>query len=689
MWNRVRKGDVGGSRIEVHWARRSLGTLLLGALVAVASPLLWASLSGRAASWQFFSQQDRLWADDHLGTSDRTIGQDGCAMTCVAMILAHYGVTITPKSLNQYLSDHRGYTYHDEKGITYANIDWAVSDDASNGTVQYEPLARRDWEGVAADLQVVNGYLDAGQPVIAATRWSNVERLSHFVVIYRRAGSTYYMYDPMDPSATTVSFNDRYGDPARWVYGIRVFSTSGGQPGTPSLTVDGGTRSSKKQLEVFTFVGTGLTPGASVTQHIQKPDKIVQDFSAVVSPTGTMTWSYTPPCTAAVGTYTVWVEDPYRGASNQVYEVVAGNASCSTAPPEQPSTATILVMDVSGSMGYAWKGGVKIDSAKEAALQFIEQVTNESRTRGGQHMIGVVAFSGQAQLLLPLTSDYQRARQVIISLSATNSTNVGAGLTAALTEFDETKGETQRLIILLSDGNSNTGLSKDQVLSVPVVEALRKHVCVHTVAFGDPGDVDDAFLRRIASGSGCGSYSLAQTGFELFSTFLKLRDASLGQIAGEYSSAGRQVTFVAGSPVVLGTIIVGSGKDELHLTLAWSAEGTLQARLKDPSGRLVTSAYAGAEVYSSRRFAHITVYTPSGGAWTIEAAPTTQMPSGTEYYAVLSTRPGGIALPLPLPVFTIGGQTFGLPAGLPTWLLVAAGVALLALAVYAKLSDLW
>jgi uncharacterized protein YegL len=346
-------------------------------------------------------------------------------------------------------------------------------------------------------------------------------------------------------------------------------------------------------------------------------------------------------------------------------------------------------MDVSGSMGYTWKGGVKIDSAKEAALQFIEQVTNESSTRGGQHMIGVVAFSEQAQLLLPLTSDYQRARQVIISLSATNSTNVGAGLTSALTEFAATKGGTRRLVILLSDGNSNTGLSKDRVLSGPAAEAGREHVCIHAVAFGDPGDVDETFLRRIANGSGCGSYSLAQTGFELFSTFLKLRDASLGQIAGEYSSVGRLVTFVAGSPVTLGTIIIGSGKDELHMTLAWSADGSLQARLKDPSGRLITSGYPGAEIYASKRFSHITVFTPAGGAWTIEAAPVTQMPSGTEYYAVLSTRPGGLALPLPLPVFTIAGQTFGLPAGLPTWLLVGAGLALLVLAIYAQLSDLW
>jgi uncharacterized protein YegL len=339
-------------------------------------------------------------------------------------------------------------------------------------------------------------------------------------------------------------------------------------------------------------------------------------------------------------------------------------------------------MDVSGSMGWRWKGGVKIESAKKAALEFIEQVTHEAQTRGGQHKIGVVAFSGGASVLLPLTSDYNRAKQVIISLSATSATNLGAGLVAGLGELNKTPSTTQRFIILLSDGETNTGLSRDQILNGPVVEARRKKICIHTVAFGDPGDIDANFLRKVGVGSGCGSYSHAETAFELFSTYLKLRHRSLGQVVGEYSSIGRRVTILPGVPISLGTVLIGSGKRELHYTLAWSEQGRLQIRLKDPSGMLISTSYPGAQIYTTDQFAHLTLLSPKSGAWTVEAAAGTSMPNGTEYYAVLSTRPGGIAIPLPLPIFTVGDRTFGLPSGLPTWLLVTISVTLIALVLY-------
>jgi len=363
----------------------------------------------------------------------------------------------------------------------------------------------------------------------------------------------------------------------------------------------------------------------------------------------------------------------------------AGSPTPSPQPsplPTLPPTATVLVMDVSGSMGWTWKGGVKIESAKKAALEFIDEVTHEAQTRGGQHQIGVVAFSGGASVLLPLTSDYNHAKQVIISLSATSATNLGAGLVAGLGELNKTPSATQRFVILLSDGETNTGLSRDQILNGPVVEARQKKICIHTVAFGDPSDIDEAFLRKVALGSGCGSYSYASTPFELFATYIKLRDRSFGQIVGEYSSIGNRVTILPGVPISLGTVIIGSGKRELHYTLAWSEQGRLQIRLKDPSGRLVTGSYPGAYIYTADQFTHLTLLSPRSGIWTVEAAAGTSMPNGTEYYAILSTRPGGIAIPLPLPIFTVGDRTFGLPSRLPTWFLVSISVVLIALALY-------
>jgi uncharacterized protein YegL len=479
---------------------------------------------------------------------------------------------------------------------------------------------------------------------------------------------------------------------AGW-HALEILSTSHNWEGKPILRIDGNFASQRQQLDTFRFTGSGFTPGARVIQNIRFPDGTVQqsDTTLPSNGSGVLSWEFTPQCTLPVGLYTIWVTDPQRGNSNYVYETITRNSSCSQTPtpspqpsplPTLPPTATVLVMDVSGSMGWRWKGGVKIESAKKAALQFIEQVTNETRTRGGQHQIGVVAFSGGASVLLPLTSDYNRAKQVIISLSATSATNLGAGLVAGLGELNKTPSTTQRFIILLSDGETNTGLSRDQILNGPVVEARRKKICIHTVAFGDPGDIDANFLRKVGIGSGCGSYSHAETAFELFSTYLKLRHKSLGQVVGEYSSIGRRVTILPGMPISLGTVLIGSGKRELHYTLAWSEQGRLQIRLKDPSGTLISTSYPGAQIYTTNQFAHLTLLSPKSGAWTIEAAAGTSMPNGTEYYAVLSTRPGGIAIPLPLPIFTVGDRTLGLPSGLPTWLLVTISVTLIALVLY-------
>jgi len=484
---------------------------------------------------------------------------------------------------------------------------------------------------------------------------------------------------------------------AGW-HALEILSTPHCNERKPLLRIDGNIVSQRQQLDTFRFTGSGFTPGARVIQNIRFPDGTVRQSETLLPSggNGALSWEFTPQCTSPVGRYTIWVTDPQRGDSNYVYETITRNPSCSQTltPSPQPSplptlppTATILVMDVSGSMGWSWKGGVKIESAKKAALEFIEEVTHEAQTRGGQHKIGVVAFSNNASLLLPLTSDYNRARQVIISLNATNWTNLGAGLTTALAELDTIPNTAQRFVILLSDGETNTGLSRDQILSGPVLEARRKHICIHTVAFGDPGDIDKPFLEKVGYGSGCGSYSYASTPFELFATYIKLRHQSLGQVVGEYSSMGKRVTILPGTPISLGTIIIGSGKRELHYTLAWSEKGRLQIRLKDPSGRLVTSSYPGAYIYTADQFTHLTLLSPKSGIWTVEAAAGSSMPNGTEYYAIISTRPGGLAIPLPLPTFTVGNRTFGLPSGLPPWLLVMISVALIALVLYIKMNG--
>ncbi len=361
----------------------------------------------------------------------------------------------------------------------------------------------------------------------------------------------------------------------------------------------------------------------------------------------------------------------------------------STPPPPPPNTrtATVLVMDVSGSMGQSWEGGRKIDSARDAALQFIEHVEQENRTQGTEHWIGVVSFSRSAKVELGLTNNYASVRQSILQLAATSSTNLGEGLTAGLQEVSRLPGQGQRYVTILSDGNTNTGMSQSQILSGPVAQARQAKICINAVAFGNKGDVDESFLRQIASQSGCGRYAYAATGFDLFAAYIEIRHHTLGQVISGLSSFGSRVTPIIGRTIPLGTISIPSRQRELQITLGWSERGTLQLRLYDPAGRQVTSAYPGAQIHTSAQFAHAIVTSPMKGIWRVDALPSTSMSGGTEYFAIGSTRPGGISFALPLPVFTIGDRTFSLPGNMPTWALVLVSLVCIAIGAWQLLVD--
>ena len=100
---------------------------------------------------------------------------------------------------------------------------------------------------------------------------------------------------------------------------------------SPTLRIDGGTFSSRRQLETFTFTGSNYTPNRTVTRYLRDPSNNVSVLSPTLSAdsNGTISWTYTPPCTAPTGTYKVWVRDDATGrTSNEVTEEITRNPSC-------------------------------------------------------------------------------------------------------------------------------------------------------------------------------------------------------------------------------------------------------------------------------------------------------------------------------------------------------------------------
>jgi hypothetical protein len=233
---------------------------------------------------------------------------------------------------------------------------------------------------------------------------------------------------------------------------------------------------------------------------------------------------------------------------------------------------------------------------------------------------------------------------------------------------------------------TNTGMNRSQILSSPVAEARHKRICIHTVGFGDPGSIDEKFLRNIAQQSGCGSYNYAASGFELFGTYVKIRHRMLGSNRiVEFSSKtpkGSRVYVLPGQSIALGAFQLTSSARELHYTLTWAENGRLIAELVDPSGRRVTVSYPGAQIYSGNGFSHITVFSPKKGVWKAVARAVSGFPRGVQYYGVVSARTGGFVIPYEAPRICLFKDVCVPLPDLPTWLLVGVSLAVAIIVFY-------
>jgi mxaC protein len=124
-----------------------------------------------------------------------------------------------------------------------------------------------------------------------------------------------------------------------------------------------------------------------------------------------------------------------------------------------------IVMDRSASMDDPFAGGAdgKVGETKSVAAsrlmtEFVNQRQND--------MIGMITFSNSAMYVLPLTES-REAILAAIKATAGNSlfqTNIGGGLTSAVSLFDKVPDSGSRAIILLSDGAGRVGADAQQKL---------------------------------------------------------------------------------------------------------------------------------------------------------------------------------------------------------------------------------
>ena len=211
-------------------------------------------------------------------------------------------------------------------------------------------------------------------------------------------------------------------------------------------------------------------------------------------------------------------------------------------------TTVMLALDVSLSMCADDIDPNRLTVAQEAAARFIDN--QETGTR-----VGIVAFAGIAQLVMPPTTDREALLEAVANLTTARRTAVGSAIVRSLDALSEVnpdiapvssyispgnEGESPGseaslqpdVIVLLTDGASNRG-----VRPLVAAQAARdRGVQVYTIGFGTTSPAvlqcteeqigGDELARRIGRG-GFGSFS---RGFGNVN-FLRLDEDTLSQVA--------------------------------------------------------------------------------------------------------------------------------------------------------------
>jgi hypothetical protein len=295
-------------------------------------------------------------------------------------------------------------------------------------------------------------------------------------------------------------------------------------------------------------------------------------------------------------------------------------------------SATSIVMDVSGSMGDPWHDGIKIDSAKKAAADLVGIIEGQAQNAGTAEQVNVASFSTDANLLSPLTADYSVVRSAISQLTPTMATNIGGGIKAGFDDLQNAPSGAQRFMVLLSDGQNNTGMTNDEVLSGPVQDAANAGVKIYTIGFGDSGDIDESFLQQIADETG-GHYYPAQDAMQLANIYIKIGVSThAANILAEFSG-----TVGQGQSAEAGSFEVTSGAGQIESVLNWPGS-ILDLRLTDPKGTQVASGYPGLSLSGSARPVQTFIDHPMRGEWKVSVYGAQVSMPEEPYYVLVASK---------------------------------------------------
>jgi Ca-activated chloride channel family protein len=244
-----------------------------------------------------------------------------------------------------------------------------------------------------------------------------------------------------------------------------------------------------------------------------------------------------------------------------------------TIPVPSNTGTVILAIDVSGSMLAEDVEPNRMDATKAAVKEFIEKQPSGVK-------VGIVSFSDFGALVAPPSRDRKPVLDALARLRPQRGTNIGGGLQVALDAIYEDNLDApptpvpanssapvdptiQRnlaaSIVLLSDGQSNTGPQVEQVAE----EATAAGIKVYTIGIGTPQGtilqiqgrnvftrLDEDALRTVADSTG-GRYFNAQDKEDLRGVYDELTRER------QFEDEETEVTFAVTAAALLLSIIAG------------------------------------------------------------------------------------------------------------------------------------
>src|ERR1700722_10708957 len=204
--------------------------------------------------------------------------------------------------------------------------------------------------------------------------------------------------------------------------------------------------------------------------------------------------------------------------------------SATEAKPNRLPLNIAGVIDHSGSMA-----GAKIEKARQAAMQLIDQLT-------AQDNLALVEFDDRVEVLFPSQHvvDREALKAQVQRIEPGGSTALYAGVEAGGKQLLEIESRTERInrVILLSDGLANVGPSSTSDLKSLGRSLSRQGVSVSTIGVGD--DYNEDLMAGLAEASDA-NYYYVQDAEKLPEIFAK-------ELGGLETVTARDVQIVIACP---------------------------------------------------------------------------------------------------------------------------------------------